>query len=97
MYVMPSFICDLLLLFAYIFVCLFQFCLFQDNPKDYVLRDNMLKCAMCHFKYCFVCLEPCFGAYHFNEYGCTRYTSFEVDSKRLRQEKREAETKLSTQ
>ena len=81
---------DLSVLFYDLFVCLFK-----DNPKNYITRDNMLKCGLCHFKYCFICLEPCFGEYHFNEYGCTRYTSFEVDSRRLREEKKEAQDKLS--
>ena len=36
-----------------------------------------------------MCHEPCFGRYHFNEYGCKEFTSLEEDMLRQLENKQE--------
>ncbi len=43
--------------------------------------NNWMKCYRCSFQYCHMCGEPCFGPYHFNEYGCKKSSSLKEDVK----------------
>ena len=44
--------------------------------------DNWMHCYSCSFQYCYLCGQPCFGLYHFNEkYGCKKSSSLRDDAK----------------
>lgn len=44
--------------------------------------NNWIHCYRCSFQYCFLCGEPCFGLYHFNdEYGCKKSSLLKDDLK----------------
>lgn len=49
---------------------------------------NWVHCRKCHFQYCHLCREACFGAWHFSEYGCKQLTTVTEDLALFTEEKR---------
>ena len=49
---------------------------------------NWVHCRKCHFQYCHLCREACFGAWHFSEYGCKQLTTITEDLALFTEEKR---------
>lgn len=43
--------------------------------------NNWLHCRKCQFQYCHLCRQPCFGLWHFSEYGCKRLSNVTEDLK----------------
>lgn len=53
---------------------------------------NWIHCRKCHFQYCHLCREACFGAWHFSEYGCKQLTTVTEDLALFTQERRRKRT-----
>ena len=39
--------------------------------------------------FCLLCREPCYGRYHFSEYGCKEYSTFKEDLAAVEREEKE--------
>jgi len=57
----------------------------QINFKDNT-GSNMIVCWVCRAQFCFICKELCYGTYHFTEYLCPRYSTYEQDKYRASQQ-----------
>ena len=50
-------------------------------------NKNWMNCRHCKLPFCHQCNEPCFGRYHFNEFGCKEYTTLQEDTIKMKEEK----------
>ena len=54
-------------------------------------NKNWMNCRHCKLPFCHQCNEPCFGRYHFNEFGCKEYTTLQEDMIKMKAEKDDEE------
>ena len=54
-------------------------------------NNNWMNCRHCKLPFCHQCNEPCFGRYHFNEFGCKEYTTLQEDMIKMKEEKDDEE------
>ena len=54
-------------------------CVLPQTETKSNTNSNWLSCSRCKFQYCHWCLEPCFGAWHFSDYGCKQFTNMQQD------------------
>ena len=54
-------------------------------------NKNWMNCRHCKLPFCHQCNEPCFGRYHFNEFGCKEYTTLQEDMIKMKEEKDDEE------
>eukprot|EP00731_Ephydatia_muelleri_P027869 Em0019g742a len=47
------------------------------------MESNWMRCIRCNYQFCFLCREACYGAWHFDKYGCKEKTSVAYDLKLL--------------
>ena len=54
-------------------------------------NKNWMNCRHCKLPFCHQCNEPCFGRYHFNEFGCKEYTTLQEDMIKMKEDEKEDE------
>ena len=89
----------LIMYYIVICICMYECTNVHNIIYLYVLSQieqktsnkNWMNCRHCKLPFCHQCNEPCFGRYHFNEFGCKEYTTLQEDMIKMKEDEKEDE------